>query len=118
MGDRRPSAYRDWKSFGRAWADLGLGDLLVVEPGAGVLEIRIAPPPSLAVDEGTLGALLRSLLEQLAGEPVAVAPGPGRVGTEDDPLHFLVGAPRLLARIGAGYEAGRSIAELMEGAWT
>ncbi len=118
MGDLRPSADREWESIGRAWADLGLGDLFVVEPGAGVLEVRIDAPPSLAVDEGTLAVLLRNLLEQLAGEPVAVAPGPGRGGTADDPLRFLVGSPRLLARIGAGYGAGRSIAELMEGAWT
>jgi hypothetical protein len=118
MADRRPGADRDWESFGRAWTDLGLGDLLVVEPGPGVLEIRIAPPQSLAVDEDTIGALLTSLLGQLAGEPVAVARGPRRGGTTDDAVRFLVGSPRLLAHIGAGYEAGGKIAELMEGAWS
>ena len=118
MGDSRQSDNPDWESFGRAWTDLGLGDLRIVEPGPGVLEIRIAPPSALALDLDTLGALLKSLLERLADEPVAVAPGPGSRGTADDPLRFLVGSPRLLARVGAEYQAGRSIAELMEVAWT
>ena len=118
MGDARPSGDGDWGSLGRAWTDLGLGDLLVVEAGAGLLEIRIAPPPSLPAAEETISAVLTSLLTRLAGEPVAVSPGPKAGVATEGALRFLVGAPRLIARIGAGYESGLDIADLMEGAWT
>jgi len=118
MEERRPGGDVCWESFGRAWKELGLGDFLVTEPGTGLLEIRIAPPPAPAVAADTIRTLLTSLLERLAGEPVAVSPASKSRDAPGDSLCFLVGSPQLMKRIGTGYAAGRDAAELMEEAWT
>jgi hypothetical protein len=80
----------DWETLAEAWQKLGLGDLRVEEPGPG-------------------------LLADLAGQPVGLARGPAD-DPADVPIRFLIGSPRLLARIGPDYESGVEARALTTGA--
>ncbi|MEJ2482916.1 MAG: hypothetical protein P8049_07325 [Gemmatimonadota bacterium] len=105
----------DWETLAEAWQKLGLGDLRVEEPGPGLLELRIADRGRSAVPEDTIGELLRGLLAVLAGQPVGLARGPAD-DPAGSPIRFLIGSPRLLARIGPDYESGVEARALTTGA--
>ncbi|MCL7986134.1 MAG: hypothetical protein M8872_12845 [marine benthic group bacterium] len=104
----------DWDTLARAWRELGLGELEIMEPNAGLLEIRVSGRAPSAVSRGTVRELLRGILSDLAARPVGIAEAP-----EDDPSHassrYLVGSPRLLARIGPDYESGVDAGMLIAG---
>jgi hypothetical protein len=104
----------DWESLARAWREMGLGELEVTEPGAELLEIRVTDRDTSAVTRETVLELLRGILTDLAGQPVAIVAGPA-----DDParesIRFIVGSPRLLARIGPDYESGVDAEVLLAG---
>jgi hypothetical protein len=108
----------EWETFTRAWMELGLGSIVIDEPGPGLLEIRVFCAESPPVEVSAMRELLSGLLESLAGEPVGVSsapvPAPGTV----EPVRFFAGSPRLLSRIAPGLEAGQQISNLMEEAWT
>ena len=69
----------DWETLTRAWREIGLGELEVVEPGAGLLEIRISNRGSSAVSRETVRDLLRGKLADLAAEPVGIAEAPEEI---------------------------------------
>ena len=105
MEERSKPDKPDWETLARAWRDLGLGDFRVEEPGPGLLEIRIAARGASAVPEETIRELLHGLLTDLAGQPVGLIEGPDDDSTGAS-IRFLIGSPRLLARIGPDYEDG------------
>ena len=105
MEERPKPDSPDWETLARSWRDLGLGDFHVEEAGPGLLEIRIADRGASAVPEETIRELLRGLLADLAGQPVGLIEGPDDDAT-DASIRFLIGSPRLLARIGPDYGAG------------
>jgi hypothetical protein len=115
MEERSMPDSPDWETLARLWRDLGLGDFQLEEPGPGLLEIRIANRGISEVPEETIRELLHGLLTDLAGQPVGLIEGPDDDATGAS-IRFLIGSPRLLARIGSDYEAGVEARTLTAGA--
>ena len=107
-----------WDGIRAAWSQLELGDLWPDQLGPGLLRITLAnagiPASSVVFVEG----LFEGFLGAVAGEPVgAVTPVADRRPSGVDVV-LLVGQPELIARLRPGLESGRTVAELMEEAWT